>query len=157
MDNIFAAFPKIFDAIKTDPNARGAFVFAAWRQSVGELLNEQTVPVEFSDSKLRIAVSSQTWKQHLEDMADQMLARLNLKLGTLSVRFLEFVVNEAAVNANRPVQRVAPERKKDLTAYGIASDLRASALAIENEELREAFLLAAGSCLERTSRMMKTR
>lgn len=158
MENIFAAFPAILEQIEANPDAREAFVFAAWRRSVGDLLNEQTVPAALSESRLRIAVSSETWRRHLEDMAGQILFKLNAKLASSSVKFLEFFVDEKVVTANRRSHHrdiTAKDGTDPQIAKEITADLRNSAAAIENKELREAFLLAAGSCLARRTRISK--
>src|SRR5258708_39779582 len=101
VESIFAAFPKIFEQIEANPDAREAFVFAAWRRSVGEALNERTVPIELLDSRIRVAVANLTWQRHLEDMAGQILAKLNSALGRSSVSFIEFFIDEKTVTANR--------------------------------------------------------
>jgi hypothetical protein len=158
VESIFAAIPKIFEQIEASPDAREAFVFAVWRRMVGEALNERTVPVELLDSRLRVAVANLTWQRHLEDMAGQILAKLNSALGRSSVSFIEFFIDEKVVAANRSKHRLPAEtenQKPAEVADEVASVLRESAAAINDEELRKTFLLAAKSCLARKDRMTK--
>ena len=60
MDDLFRALPKILELSDGDHSVREAVVFAAWRRAVGELLLQHTSPLEVSDKKLVIAVSSRT-------------------------------------------------------------------------------------------------
>lgn len=154
MENIFTAFPKILGQIDDNAEALEAFAFAAWRRSVGELINEQTSPVALSDSRLRVAVSNETWRRHLIDMAGEILFKLNSNLALSSVTFLEFFVDEKAVAEDRlahPTKRSGAARETEVDE-GTMNDLSGVAIAIENEELRKTFLRAAGSCLARTER-----
>ncbi|MGH9821344.1 MAG: DciA family protein [Pyrinomonadaceae bacterium] len=153
MDSIFKAIPKIFEQIEANPDAREAFVFAAWRRTVGDLLNEHTVPVELAGSKLRVAVANLTWQRHLEDMAAQILAKLNSWLGRSPVRFIEFYIDEKRAAANRLTSRVPDDSEPDRISEEISTELGSSAAAINDQELRDAFLLAAQSCLARKERM----
>jgi len=156
MESTLAAIPKIFEQIDANPDAREAFVFAAWKQTVGELLNEHTVPVELAGSKLCVAVENLTWQRHLEDMAGQILAKLNSLLGRSPVKFIQFYVDEKMVAANRSTRHPAVREMPIETDGKIAMALRDSAASIGDEEMRKAFLLAAESCLARKERMSKT-
>jgi Dna[CI] antecedent DciA-like protein len=152
VESIFTAVPRILEQFETNTEAREAFVFAAWRRSVGELLNEHTTPVELIDERLRVAVSSLTWKRHLESMAPEILAKLSAALGRPAVVFIEFFVDETIGRIRR---RPAEESKIVTvdTADDAFSELRESAEAIEDEALKEKFVLAAAHCLERKKRM----
>jgi len=46
VESILTAFPKILDQLEINPDAREAFVFAAWPRAVGEGLSEHTAPFE---------------------------------------------------------------------------------------------------------------
>lgn len=152
MESIFAAIPKIFEQIEANPEAREAFVFAAWKRIVGELLNEHTVPVALTQSKLRVAVANRTWQRHLEDMAAQILAKLNASLGRSPVKYIEFFIDEKKVAAMRSDRRVSNEGEAE---QQISDEVREAAEAINDAKLRKAFMLAATSCLERDERMNK--
>ena len=154
VENIFTAFPKILDQIEADPDAREAFVFAAWRRSVGESMNEQTAPVKLSGSRLKIAVLNETWRRHLVDMAGEILFKVNSNLPSSSITFLDFFVDATQVAAGRlahPAMR--PKVAEETEAEDeITRELRDSAAMIQDEDLRKTFLLAAGSCLARSKR-----
>jgi len=157
VENIFGYIPKILGQLEDNEEAREAFAFAAWRKSVGASLNEQTAPIALTDARLRIAVSNETLRRHLVDMAGEILFKLNSNLARSSVRFLEFLVDQKAIAENRLAH---PRTMKEIAKEGsaddeITNDLRDSAAAIEDADLRRTFLLAAGSCLARTKRNTK--
>jgi len=153
VENIFGYIPKILGQLEDNEEAREAFAFAAWRKSVGASLNEQTAPIALTDAGLRIAVSNETLRRHLVDMAGEILFKLNSNLARSSVRFLEFLVDQKAIAEDRVAH---PRTMKEIATEGsadeITNELRDSAAAIEDTDLRRTFLLAAGSCLERTRR-----
>jgi proline dehydrogenase len=159
VESIFAAFPRILDQFETNSDAREAFVFAAWPRAVGEGLSEHTMPVKLIGTRLRVGVANLMWQRHLETMAGEVLAKLNAVIGRPTVDFIEFCIDEEAVNANRTVQKQTVEdgsRHQVATLEQIDPELRSSASAISDSELRRTFLLAAGSCLERKDRLTKT-
>jgi len=123
---------------------------------VGEVLSEHTSPVELIEDRLRVAVSNLTWKRHLETMAPEILAKLNASLGRITIVFIEFLVDETVrrIRAGRPKRS---EAETIGTMDEVWPELRESADAINNEALKEKFMLAAAECLERKERMKRTR
>lgn len=156
MESVFAAFPRILEQFENDPDAREAFVFAAWRRTVGDALNEHSVALRLADERLYVGVANLMWLRHLETIAAEILAKLNKTLGRPTVKFIEFVIDENAVATNRAT-RSRPAKTEDDTPAKIyddvASRLGEPASAIRDDDLRKAFLLAAASCLERKDRM----
>jgi hypothetical protein len=94
---------------------------------------------------LIVAVTDHTWRTQLDRIKGQALFRLNSLLGAPVITAIEFVINPDSI---RPAEAtadnfhfVAPEKA--------AMPLRDDADRISNPELRDAFLRAAGKCLER--------
>ena len=89
--------------------------------------------------------------RHLADLSPQMLFKLNAILGNGTVRRIEFVVDEKCVIATRerPSKDTADEEFISLAERETTGDVMRSARQIEDDDLRNAFLLAAGRCLAR--------
>lgn len=152
MNELFRALPALLKEFSDHAEVREAIVFGAWRNIAGESLRAQAAPLRLENRHLVVAVESQMWKNHLEALSGQMIFKLNSALGSAEVTFIEFVVDEKAVEAEnrrfgRPVLNEAEAAKA--AAGEITPKLRESAGAIKNEELRERFLMAAGQCLAR--------
>lgn len=157
MQEVFNTFSAVLSSADLDVGARKAFVFAAWKRIAGELLYEHAVPVRLEVSILSVAVSNRAWQKHLTDLCRQMLFRLNEIVGSGTVTRIEFVVDEGAVTADRNPR----PRSEDDDAFNalaeneMSGELRRAAEAIEDEGLRNAFLLAAGRCLVRRNAHIK--
>lgn len=156
MNELFRALPALLKEFDDNEMVREAVVFAAWRKIAGEMLREHAVPFELVKKHLVVAVSSETWRKHLESLAGQMIFKLNSKLGAAIVTFIEFRVDEKAVKIERKNHgkesniRITSEQD----ALGeVTVKMRHAADAIKDENLRYQFLLAAGSCLVRKKNM----
>ncbi len=90
MEKLFGAIPSVLKGLGSNAKTDEAIVFAAWKQCAGGLLASRTTPIEFSSHRLVVAVADKTWQRHLEELAPQMLAKLNGSLGSGTVRFIEF-------------------------------------------------------------------
>jgi len=152
MNELSTALTALLKEFGGHPEVREAIVFGAWRKIAGETLRKQAVPLRLEKRHLAVAVDSEMWKNHLEDLSGQMIFKLNSALGSAEVTFIEFVVDEKAVAAeNLKYGKPAPGEAESarIAAGEITPGLRESAGAIKNEELRERFLMAAGRCLAR--------
>jgi len=152
MNALFGSLAGLLKEFGDNPDVREAVVFAAWKKIAGEALNEQAVAIELSKERLVVAIGTELWKRHLEDLSGQMLFKINSALGAAMVTFIEFRVDAKFFRAREKERRKLKmnEAELDRTARGeISEKLRASAGAIEDEDLRERFLLAAGHCLAR--------
>lgn len=155
MLDIFRTLPAIMDSLDADDAAREALVFIAWSKIAGDMLAEHAVPLGFENSRLAVAVSGRTWQKHLEDLSPQMLYKLNSALGSPVVTFIEFLIDEKAVKVDRAKRRKAKAdaaKLRERAETAILPELAAAAENIADEGLRQAFLLAAGSCLIRMER-----
>ena len=145
MEQLFGAIPAVLGGLGKNDGIDEAVVFAAWKRCAGELLKTRTAPVEFFENRLVVAVADETWARHLEDLSPQILYKLNASLGDGTVKFIEFRIDEPAVNAVRESKEKAVEA--DSATVEVAPSLATAAEAIADETLRKQFLSAAGSYL----------
>ena len=149
MEHLFGSITAVTGQLDASTMVAEAVGFAAWNMCVGEMLRERTVPVRFHDRRLVIAVEDNSWKRHLEDLSPQMLVKLNAALGQGSIKFIEFRIDRDALAKSRASRKLTPSRvSKPVDA---APSLKAAALAIADEDLREKFLAAAAIYLDRQS------
>ena len=151
MEQLFGAIPSVLSGLVTNDKTDEAVVFAAWKRCAGDLLKTRTAAVEFFENRLVVAVADETWARHLEDLSPQMLYKLNASLGKGTVKFIEFRINEKAVNAVR--ENTEAVSVTDNKPVEIAPSLAAAAEAIEDESLREQFLCAAGNYLAKQGKV----
>ena len=152
MDDLIQALPKLLRAAGEVEEVAEAAAFVAWRRVAGEALRGCAVPFRLYRKTLVVAVPDATWRRQLEGVAGQLIFRLNSLLGQALVTYIEFRVDPETVSAERErAQGAARDRLAvEEAAYARASELRAAADAIHDEDLRRRFLLAAGSCMNRS-------
>ena len=158
MEALFRALPALLKEFEDNDAVREAVVFAAWRKVAGEGLNRHTVPFRLYQKHLVVAVRSETWKKHLENLAGQMIFKINSFLGQATVTFIEFRVDEDSVEeeiARNTVPREPNIDHEDLALEQVTPKMRRAADAIKDDHLRYQFLLAAGSCLVRKKNLEK--
>ena len=156
MNELFRALPALLKEFDENEAVREAVTFAAWRKIAGESLRQHAVPFRLDQKRLTIAVKSETWRKHLEHLSGQMIFKLNSVLGQAVVTYIEFIVNEKAVEKenfrdNKPA--LSDEELEELALEEVTPKMRRSADAIKDDNLRYQFLLAAGSCLARKKRL----
>lgn len=142
MEQLLGAIPSILKGLGDNDAATEALVFAAWKRTAGELLSERTAAVEFAEARLVVAVQDITWQRHLEDLAPQMLARLNGKLGEGAVKFIEFRIDPLAIASRTPL-----EIKPADSSYLIPNSVEAAAEQIADESLKQQFIETAAAYL----------
>jgi hypothetical protein len=155
MNELFRALPALMKEFEDNKTVREAVVFAAWRKIAGEALRFSAVPVRLSGKRLTVAVSGESWRKHLEHLSGQMIFKINSKLGSAVVTFIEFQVDEAKVKKERDkFQKIELKGiSEDAALNEITPKMRHKADAIKDDNLRYQFLLAAGSCLVRKKKM----
>jgi hypothetical protein len=153
MLDLFRTLPILANEIEDAAPLREAIVFAAWRRIAGEALSSHATPLRLENATLSIAVSNITWQRHLKDLASQMLFKLNAVLGSATVSYIKFEIDETAViNARGTTSVIDDSERRRLADEMVTPELKAAAMKIEDEELRRHFLEAAGSCLVRKAR-----
>ena len=158
MDDLFRALPALLKQFDENESLREAVTFAAWRRVAGETLRPHAVPLRLFQKHLIIAVSGETWKKHLEHLSGQMIFKLNSALGRAVVTFIEFRVDERAVEEERARNRISQLSEAELEEIAleqVTPKMRRAADAIKDDNLRYQFLLAAGSCLARKKNLKK--
>jgi hypothetical protein len=152
MQDILSALPELLDEHGDNEEVRRAVVFAIWRRVAGDSLSEHTAAVALDGSTLRIAVADRNWQRNLSELSKEMLFRLNFIFGSAEVKRLEFVIDKAA--ASNSLERNIDHAAAEAEALDeIGEPLRKAADAIEDDDMRRKFLLAAGSCLARQKRL----
>jgi hypothetical protein len=151
MEDLMRTLPKLLRAAGETEEVLEAAAMVAWRRVAGEALREQTVPFRLYRKTLIVSVTDQTWQKQLEKMSGQLLFRLNSLLGQAVITYIEFRIDPKTVRAARTARPSAANREdQERRALELASgELLAAAVAIQDEDLRRRFLLAAGTCLDR--------
>jgi hypothetical protein len=100
---------------------------------------------------LTVAVSSETWKKNIADLAGQILFKLNGALGSSMVSYVEFTVDARYVRArDKPrVPSKSGAEWESLVTSELSPDLERAADEIKDEGLRRKFLRASTSSLAR--------
>lgn len=147
MDDLIRALPNLLRAAGGAEEVAEAAAKVAWRRAAGEALRGQAVPFRLHRKLLVVAVPDTAWQKQLESISGQLIFRLNSLLGQAVVTYIEFRVDPATVRDERArlgqteFDRAAHER----CALQHARQLNEAARAIQDEDLRRRFLLAAGS------------
>lgn len=156
MQEVFKTLNSMLKDEGKDAELSEAIIFAAWRRVIGENLREQAVPFRVNKKNLIVAVASETWKHHLENLSGQMLFKLNGALGKVYVTFIEFRIDEATVDAERERlyrENMSQFERDRLAMKTVPPNIRESVKNIADDNLRRAFLRAAGSSLARRQRL----
>ena len=143
MEGIFSTISAVLRYTDATPDAFRTLVFAAWPESVGELVEHRTEPIGFDNGRLKIAVADKTWKLHLEELAPQILAKLNELCGLRVVRLVEIQIEPTAI---KPKLARVEERESDVE---LSTELRIAASKIPDAKLRSTFLDAASAYFSR--------
>jgi hypothetical protein len=146
MDRIIKSLPAILKASSASDVVSEAACRAAWKHAVGEGLSEHAVPLQLQHRTLVVAVADNMWKKQLEHMRGQLLFRLNGVLGQELVKSLELRVAPKELELTRGAP--ATNQRPDVD-YKIPVELLSAAAAIDDADLRRAFLGAAASCVKR--------
>ena len=129
-----------------DPARTLALVRAAWTRAVGPELARRTEAVTLEGTTLRIRVPDARWRKVLHRMQPELLMRLRTMAGELAPRSLGFMEGPVAGSPSPvpPVLEATPTE----AARPAASVVEAAA-AIDDTEVRRAFLETAGRYLAR--------
>ncbi len=158
MEDLFRALPKLLKEMGDDcgEEIREAVALAAWRKIAGRSLQSHAVAFRLFGKHLIVAVASEMWKKHLEQLSGQMIFKINSVLGQAVVTFIEFRVDEDTVLQERAKTKkstLTDEQLREIALDEVTPKLRGSADAIKDDNLRYQFLLAAGSALAHKKRI----
>lgn len=158
MEDLFRALPALLKEFDDNESLREAVIFAAWERAAGQTLAQHAVPFRLFQKHLIIAVASEMWKRHLELLSGQMIFKLNSLMRQAAVTFIEFRVDEKTVleaKKKNGQDTLSVFEQNEIALDQVTPKMRASADAIEDDNLRYQFLLAAGSCLARKKNLAK--
>ncbi len=150
MEDLIRSLPKLLRAAGEAEEVAEAAAHVAWRHVAGESLRGCAVPFRLYRKTLIVAVPDATWQKQLGAMSGQLLFRLNSVLGQATITYIEFRVDPQTVRAERArrQQPVVDIEAHERRALECAGDLRAAATAIQDDDLRRRFLVAAGSYID---------
>jgi hypothetical protein len=147
MKDLFRDLQRLLAISPSGDDLGRSLVLSAWKRAVGEGLDVRTKAMDLSGTRLTVAVSDESWKRHLEGIADQMIFKINSVLRNPSVTFIEFVVHPELLPQSRAeTPNIAWRDEMD-------EELMQSAKGIEDEELREEFVKMAAKLSAREKRM----
>src|SRR6185503_14607020 len=147
MERLIKTLPAILKASGAPEEVAEAACIAAWKHAVGDGLSSHAVPVQLQDGMLVLAVADNIWKKQLEHMRGQLLFRLNSVLGQALVKSIELRVDPKRIEVAH-AKLSATNNDRGLN-YEVPPELLTAAAAIEDVDLRRAFLGAATSCARR--------
>lgn len=147
MDSFLKTLPAILKAAGDSTEVVEAACIAAWRHVAGDGLRGNAVPLRLNDRTLVVAVADATWQKQMRTLSGQLLFRLNSLLGQPLVTFLEFREDPHAVTRER--NRLATTSRGKVDPAAVPPELLMAAAAIQDKDLRRAFLGAATSCTRR--------
>lgn len=156
MNELFRALPALLKEFDDNETLREAVTFAAWRRIAGESLLQHAVPFRLNHKRLTVAVKNETWRKHLENLSGQMIFKINSVLGQAIVTYIEFHINEKAVereNLQKQTVTISDEEFEEIALEEVTPKMRRSADAIKDDNLRYQFLLAAGGALARKKKL----
>ncbi len=152
MEDLFQSLPKLLRAAGESEEVLEAASFAAWRRVAGEALRGCAVPFRLYNRRLIVSVPDTTWRRQLEQVSPQLVFRLNSLLGQALVTYVEFRIDPKTVALERARRRRTQYDRlvEEENAMRRAGELDDAASAIHDDALRRRFLIAAGSCMNRT-------
>ena len=138
MQELANLLPLMLKIVQNDEAACERASFAAWRIAVGHKVGQVTRPHKLTHRILSIAVSDSTWKKQLDNMAAQIISKMNVLLDSPLVTNLEFYIDDSL--QSRPENTVEQQ-------YPVDPKIADAAEKIKDPELRAKFLHAAGKYL----------
>src|SRR6185295_17933146 len=147
MERLIKTLPAILKASGAPEEVAEAACIAAWKHAVGDGLSSHAVPVQLQNGTLVLAVADNIWKKQLEHMRGQLLFRLNSVLGQALVKSIELQVDPKTIELARA--KPSGTSTDQESNYEVPAELLSAAAAIEDVDLRRAFLGAATSCVKR--------
>ncbi len=155
MEDLIRSLPNLLRAAGDAKEVCEAVALVAWRRVAGEGLRGQAVPFHLYGKTLVVAVADTAWKKQLEAVSGELLFRLNSLLGQPIVTYIEFRVDLKTVRTERAARKsTESDRERDElhAIQKVSGEISNAAHAIQDEQLRHRFLVAAGSCIDRHER-----
>ncbi len=147
MQSILKTLPALLDQ-GDDPEMRRAVTFALWPSAVGEQLKVHSIPISLNDRVLSIVVADANWKGEFEHHAAQIVYRLNASAGRSIVRRIVCVVRSDDFKRS-PDSSLT--QGAAIQPRVVDPQILSAAARIDDINLRNNFIAAAGNCLSRNA------
>ena len=144
MDDLFKTLSAVLRLVGNDPQVIEAAAIAAWKKAAGDGLRQHAIPLRLTDGTLVVAGADAVWQKQLGAMKDQLIYRTNSIIGQPLVRQIELTVDPQLTKAHSP-----PTDDKRPLDNQVPLELWSAASAISDKELRQKFLRAATSAIQR--------
>lgn len=159
MEPISSLFPRLRGLGNNNAEFRQALVFAAWKRTVGDRIGGNTAPILLNGSCLQVAVRDRTWQRELKGLAAELLETLGRTAAGGFVNRLEFRIDDSKVEAGGSETHDRGHSFDTPAASVLESvdlEIEKAADRITDTDLKEQFLLAAGSVAVRNERYGRT-
>ncbi len=90
MEHISRSLEGLLQKLQLDKRVLGWKVLTVWNEVVGPRIGANTKPVAYRDSKLFVQVSTTTWLHELSFMREEIVRRLNEKVGKKAIEDIVF-------------------------------------------------------------------
>ena len=91
MQKLKAAINNLLKAAGLDAGVAQNKAFLVWDEVVGVKVSENTTPEKVEAGTLYIKASNPTWRQELMFKKDDILKKLNKKLGEKTIKEIKFI------------------------------------------------------------------
>jgi predicted nucleic acid-binding Zn ribbon protein len=81
MEHISQSLEGLLKKLELDRKVLGWSVLGVWEETVGPRIAANAKPAAYRDSKLFVQVATTTWMHELSFMREEIVRRLNAKLG----------------------------------------------------------------------------
>lgn len=91
MQDLKAALEKALRGAKIDNAIKQYSAIDLWADTVGKNISSNTEPVDVRHGVLMVRVSNSTWRQELMFRKEEILNKLNEKIGKKLIRDIRFI------------------------------------------------------------------
>ena len=145
MDELIKTLPSILRSVGNAKEVVEAAAIAAWKRAAGSGLRNHAAPLRLEGKTLVVAVADAVWQKQLGAMKGQLLFRINAILGQPLVSQIDLRIDPRIANT-RPSPR---SETKGQVLDKVPLELFSAASAIKDKQLRQMFLKAVASSIER--------
>jgi hypothetical protein len=145
MDELIKTLPGILRSVGNAKEVVEAAAIAAWKRAAGSGLRNHAAPLRLEGKTLVVAVADAVWQKQLGAMKGQLLFRINTILGQPLVSHIDLRIDPHIANT-RPLAR---SETKEQMLDKVSLELFSAASAIKDKQLRQVFLKAVASSIER--------
>ena len=145
MDELIKTLPGILRSVGNAKEVVEAAAIAAWKRAAGSGLHNHAAPLRLEGKTLVVAVADAVWQKQLGAMKGQLLFRINAILGQPLVSQIDLRI-DPRIAKTRPSAR---SETKEQVLDKVPLELFSAASAIKDKQLRQVFLKAVASSIER--------